>query len=147
MVPDDRALRVRIYEWILERGSPPTSTELARSFDATPEEIKRTLASLKVGKTVLLAPSTGEIWMAGPFSAVETPYRVRGAGARWFANCAWDMLGVAVLVNEPVQIDARCTDCAAPISLPAEPGRAPTHPGVVHFLVPARRWYDDIAFT
>jgi hypothetical protein len=147
MQPDDRALRVRIYEWILERGSPPTSTELAGSLDATPEEIRRALAALKIGKTVLLAPRTGEIWMAGPFSAVETPYAVRGARTRWFANCAWDMLGVAVLANEPVHIETQCTDCKAPISLSAEPDRPPTDPSVVHFLVPARRWYDDIGFT
>jgi hypothetical protein len=147
MAPDDRALRVGIYDWILARGAPPTSLELARSFDTTPEEIRRALAGLKIGKTVLVAPATGEIWMAGPFSAAATPYPVRGARTRWFANCAWDMLGVAVLANEPVQIEARCTDCETPMSIAAGPTRPPTDTSVVHFLVPARRWYDDIGFT
>jgi hypothetical protein len=28
-----------------------------------------------------------------------------------------------------------------------DPSTAPTEDAVVHFLVPARRWYDDIGFT
>jgi hypothetical protein len=147
MLLDARILRTHIYDWIFAYGSPPTSRELAASFGVTQTDVKRALGSLRIGKTVLVAPSTGEIWMAGPFSAVETPYQVYGARTRWFANCAWDMLGVAILANEPVRVETRCTDCAAPMTLHVDPSRAPTDGCVVHFLVPARRWYEDIGFT
>jgi hypothetical protein len=147
MVPDDTALRIHVYNWILERGNPPTCAQIATAFDTTPDKIRRALRKLGIGKTVLVHPDTGEIWMAGPFSAVETSYRVLGARARWFANCAWDMLGVAALAKESVRIEARCTDCAAPIPLSVDPGRTPTDAGLVHFLVPAGHWYDDIGFT
>jgi hypothetical protein len=112
-------------------------------------DAQRALAELKVGKTLLVHPETGEIWMAGPFSALETPYRVFGHGAQWFANCAWDMLGVAVIVNEPVRIEARCSDCGEPMSFQVDPARGSVRPNdaVVHFLLPARRWYEDIGFT
>jgi len=87
--------------------------------------------------------------MAGPFAAAETPYRVIGRHIQWFANCAWDMLGVAVIANERVRIEARCTDCGEPMKLVVDPSEPPTdvESSVVHFLVPARRWYDDIGFT
>jgi hypothetical protein len=144
---DPVALRIRVYDWIVARGSPPTSDELADTLGVDPAEVRRALGAVRIGKTLLVAPSTGEIWMAGPFSATETSYQVIGARTRWFANCAWDMLGVAIIVSEPVRIEARCTDCAAPIQLRVDPGRPPREDCVVHFLVPARRWYDDIGFT
>jgi hypothetical protein len=151
MLPDAQTLRVHVYERLLERGQPPTSAEIASRFDSSAEDARRALAGLKIGKTILVDPRTGEIWMAGPFSALETPYRVIGRNARWFANCAWDMLGVAQLVNAPVRIEAACTDCGAPMTYEIDPST--TQPsrvglaGVVHFLVPARQWYDDIGYT
>ena len=144
---DPRALRIRIYDWILSRGGAPTSADLAQSFGVEPDDARRALGRLKIGKTLLVSPETGEIWMAGPFAAAETPYRIVGARTQWFANCAWDMLGVAQLVNEPVRIETRCTDCAEPMRLRVDPPGQPSGDGVVHFLVPARRWYDDIGFT
>ena len=86
--------------------------------------------------------------MAGPFAAAESPYRVVGSNVRWWANCAWDMFGVAMIANEKVRIDTSCADCRAPMTLHADPARPPSDDGVVvHFLVPARHWYEDIAFT
>jgi alkylmercury lyase-like protein len=144
---DARALRTHIYDWILARGVPPTSGEIGAALRTDAAEIRRALRELKIGKTVLVSPDSGEIWMAGPFSAVETPYHVLGSRVRWFANCAWDMFGVATLANESVRIETRCTDCSEPIELRVDPGRMPSEAGVVHFLVPARRWYEDIGFT
>ncbi len=85
--------------------------------------------------------------MAGPFSAAPTQYRVIGKSASWWANCAWDMFGVAMLVGETVTIDTRCTDCGDPWTLIARSGTPSTDEGIVHFLLPAREWYQDIGFT
>jgi hypothetical protein len=145
---DARHLLVYVYDQILARGTPPTSSDIAAHFDTTPDEALRALREMKFGKTVLPNPRTGEIWMAGPFSAVPTPYEVSADGVRWWANCAWDMLGIPVVADRRVHIDASCTDCGAPMAFDVDPMR-PTLDveGVVHFLLPARRWYDDIGFT
>jgi hypothetical protein len=145
---DARQLLVYVYDWLLAHGTPPTSSDIAAHFDTTPDEALRALRELKVGKTVLPNPHTGEIWMAGPFSAAPTPYEVSADGVRWWANCAWDMLGIPVVADRPVHIDAHCTDCGEPMTFDVDP-RQPTldAEGVVHFLLPARRWYDDIGFT
>jgi hypothetical protein len=147
MTPTARDLRIHIYDRLLERGRAPTCHEIATHFAISQTDARRSIAEMKIGKTVLPDPQTGEIWMAGPFSAEPTTYRVIGSRVQWFANCAWDMFGVAMIAREEVRIEAQCTDCGAPMSLRVDPQTAPIVQGVVHFLVPARRWYEDIRFT
>lgn len=146
---DIAALRVFVYEQLIDLGAMPTSDDVARRFGVAPTEARDAIRGARIGKTILARPDSGEIWMAGPFAAEPTPYRVRTLdGARgWWANCAWDMLGIASLVGEPVEIDARCTDCGAPIPMRVASDPPALPDAVVHFLVPARRWYDDIGFT
>ena len=147
MLPGPAELRIHIYDVLLDRGSPPRVAELAREFRVTETAARDAIAGLKIGKTVLPHPRTGEIWMAGPFAGEETGYRVSGKRATWFANCAWDMLGVAMIAREWVSIEARCGDCDEPLRLSADHESPSRDDLVVHFLVPARRWYDDVGFT
>jgi hypothetical protein len=146
-VIDPMALCVFVYDELLARGQPPPSTSIAAHFDVAPADAREALANLKIGKTILVDPSSGEIWMAGPFAATETPYRVVGGRRTWWANCAWDMFGVAMIAKEPVRIESRCTDCGERMTIHCDPSSAPTIDAVVHFLVPARSWYADIGFT
>ena len=143
------ALRVFVYDTLLGTGRPPTATEIAARFRATPDDARQMLLATRIGKTLLVHPNTGEIWMAGPFSAAPTSYRVTGATVSWWANCAWDMLGIPVIAAEPVVVEATCTDCGTPMRMAVDPrtGPAAGTEGIVHFLVPARRWYEDIGFT
>ena len=144
---DPVALRVFVYDGLVDRGTLPSIAAIADRFRVAPNDARRALAELHIGKTILVHPETGEIWMAGPFSASETPYRITLGQRRWWANCAWDMFGVAALVGAAVRVDTHCTDCGEPIALVCDPARPPNEPGVVHFLMPARRWYDNIGFT
>jgi hypothetical protein len=142
-----RDLRIHIYEVLLDRGFPPTTVDIARHFRRSRGEVREALRNLKIGKTVLVHPKTEEIWMCGPFASEPTSYRVEGKRATYYANCAWDMLGIPLITNEWVNIETSCTDCGEPIRLSADPESAPPDDLVVHFLVPANRWYDDIGFT
>ena len=144
---DPQGLRRMVYEGILERGMPPSVKEIASHFRVATDDARESLARLKIGKTVLVDPRSGEVWMAGPFSAKPTDYRVVGARTKWFANCAWDMLGVAVLANECVTVETHCVDCGDEMVFDVDPRAGTTLDAIVHFLVPARRWYDDIGFT
>ena len=134
---DSRALRIHIYDTLVATGRAPQLTDAER----------QQLAALQIGKTLLPHPVTGQVWMAGPFAAEPTPYKVIGS-AGWYANCAWDMLGIPVITQERVRIETRCAHCAEPLSLEASPDEAPSYAAaLVHFLIPARRWYEDIGFT
>ena len=144
---DPVALRVFIYDEILARGKPPSSAVIGARFDTSPVEARQALAGLKIGKTVLVDPRSGEIWMAGPFSAVPSAYRVVSGARAWWANCAWDMFGVSMIASARAQIETRCTDCAEAMTIACDPAVEPSDEAVVHFLMPASRWYDDIGFT
>lgn len=149
MVPNPaRDIRVHVYDHLLAHGVPPSSGEIAEHFGVSPAEVLQTLGTMKIGKAILVHPETGEIWMAGPFASAPTQYKVIGRDATWWANCAWDMLGVASLVREPVRIETHCTDCGDPMYFDvAASNETMRDDALVHFLVPARRWYDDIGFT
>jgi hypothetical protein len=141
------ALRVFVYDRLVESGSPPTLDEIAKHFGTTRDVARKELGALKIGKTILVHPETGEIWMAGPFSAAKTDYKVVAGARTWWANCAWDMLGIPIVLNETLECHTRCTDCGTPMTFECGPSHPPIVDAVVYFLVPARRWYEDIAFT
>ena len=144
---DPVALRVFVYDELLARGTPPSVAAIGRHFGVAPNEARKALAELGIGKTILVHPDTGEVWMAGPFSASETPYRVTLGDRQWWANCAWDMFGIAMIAGAIVRVDTRCSDCGEPLSLLCDPAAPPNGDSIVHFLVPARRWYENIGFT
>ena len=86
--------------------------------------------------------------MLNPFSAVETPHRVEAAGRSWFANCAWDALGIPGALHTDGAVSSQCPDCGEPLQLEVRDGELVRGNDVlVHFVVPARQWWDDIAFT
>ena len=89
----------------------------------------------------------GELLMANPFSAVPTPYRVEADERSWYANCAWDAIGICAALHADGQIETTCPDCGEPIRLRIENGRPDDESLVFHCLVPARQWWDDIVFT
>ena len=70
------------------------------------------------------------------------------AGRSWFANCAWDALGIPAALHRDGLIDSECADCGEPLELEVRDGRL-VRGGelLVHILVPARHWWDDIVFT
>jgi len=135
-----------VYDSLIERAAIPPLEQIAAAFQTERVAMARFIREAKLGKTVLL-DGNDEIWMAGPFSAVATPYRIRHGDKSWFANCAWDALGVAALVNAPVDVSATCADCGERLDFRVGPEDADVPDWTVHFLVPARRWYDDIGFT
>ena len=148
MTPDVATrMRMFVYDRLIANGSMPSIDEIASRLGLARDDAKKRLADLRIGKTILVHPTTGELWMAGPFSSKKTQYRVVGRRASWWANCAWDMFGVAVIVGEAVRIDTHCTECGDPWTLTADPHAPPAQEGIVHFLLPARKWYEDIGFT
>ena len=144
---DATALRRFIYEEILANGTPPNTDRIAAQFGVDAADARRSLAAMKIGKTVLIHPKTGEVWMAGPFAASQTSYEVSRDGKRWWGNCAWDMLGVATLVGFPVTVRGSCEDCGDTLLLEIESREQKMPDWIVHLLVPARNWYDDVGFT
>jgi hypothetical protein len=85
--------------------------------------------------------------MANPFSAVPTAYRVKAAGRWWYANCAWDALGICAALDVDGRIETSCSDCGEQIALEVGNRQVDDERLLFHCLVPARHWWDDIVFT
>ena len=142
------AARVFVYTHVAASGSPPTAAEIAEHCGLTAEDALETLKVLGATKRVVLDPGSGEVWMCGPFSAVPTRFRVHASGVSWFANCAWDMLGIPASLGVDATVETSCACCDEPVTIQVDAERGPlSNEGLVHIFLPARRWYDDIGFT
>jgi hypothetical protein len=85
--------------------------------------------------------------MAWPFSATVTPFEVYANGKTYFANCAWDSLGIPVILQADAEIEAMCAQSKDKISLSVYSGEVQHEAALVHFLTPFKEWYDDLSFT
>ena len=140
-------LRRRIYDITLARGTPPAIAELARTVTVTEAEIRQGLEQLAAARVLVLQPGSGEILMVPPFSAVPTPFVVETARHATYGNCAWDALGVPIMLRETGRIVSACGCCGESIAFDVSPSQPPRDSYVVHFAVPAARWWHDIVFT
>lgn len=82
----------------------------------------------------------GKVLMAHPFSGVDTGHTATIGEQTWWANCAWDALAILALLGDG---QARCPDGP---EWTVE-GGVVSPQGLVHLLVPAARFWDDVVFT
>jgi hypothetical protein len=142
----DGDVRQHIYRTAVGTGAPPTAAEVARTFDLPEADVAAAYERLAAARAIVLRPGTRDIIMAPPFSAVPTRYLVEVAGRAYWGNCIWDALGIPAMLDAEGAITASCGDCDAPMRL-AIRARELTGSGVVHFAVPARRWWEDVVYT
>ena len=145
----DLRVRNRIYARVAEEGRAPNGAELARDVGLSEEEASAALRRLHDAHALVLEPGEPpRVRMANPFSADPTPHRVGARGRWWYANCAWDAFGILAALGTDGTIVSSCPDCASPIELDVLDGGVPDAANqVVHLLLPAARWWDDIVFT
>ena len=141
-----RTVRMAIYAATEATSAAPTSAELARTHHLDPDDVDAAYRALADGHVIVLEPGTLTIRWAPPFSLVPTPFRVHHGRSSWFAPCAWDAFGVPAALDGDVRIDASCAWSGESIACGVEHDRAYGN-GVIHLLVPAAHFWDDIFFT
>ncbi len=140
-------LRNRTYGLFVRLGRAPTSDEVADDLGTSRVDVRAGWRRLHEEHALVLEPSTGEIRMANPFSAIPTAFRVQAGGRWWYGNCAWDAFGIPAALHVDGHVETSCPDCAEPIAVEVRE-RRPSDEGLVfHCLVPAGHWWDDIVFT
>ena len=147
---DELDLRIRnhAYGSFVRTGTTLGAPEAAAELGLGAEEVRRAYRRLHDAHALVLRPGTDEVLMLNPFSAVETPHRVEAAGRSWYANCAWDALGIPWALHVDGRIASACPDCGEGLELELADGELVRGADLlVHFVVPARRWWEDIAFT
>ena len=147
---DELDLRIRnhVYAAFVAEGRAQTTAESAAALGLAEDEVAAAYRRLQDAHALVLHPGTTELRMLNPFSVVETPHRVDAGGRSWFANCAWDALGIPAALHADGAVSSECADCRDPLKLEVRDGALVRGADLlVHFVVPARRWWDDIAFT
>ena len=145
----DLRVRNHVYAAFVRDGHAPTPAAAAAELGLDEGAVEAAYRHLHDAHAVVLEPDGPvRVWMLNPFSAVETPHRVEAAGRSWFANCAWDALGIPAALGADGVVSSACADCGEPLRLEVRDGElVDGRDLLVHFAVPARAWWDDIGFT
>ena len=143
----DVHVRQHVYDITLHRGYPPSLQGISVSLAAPLPDVRAALQRLAEAHVFVLQPENGEILMANPFSAVPTVFKVELDTFTCFGTCIWDALGIPVMLRKDAQIKTACGDCGIALNLSVVDGSLQAPPGIVHFALPAQRWWKDIVFT
>ncbi len=143
----DRDLRLQVYRFFLESGRPPYAAESAAALSVTPAEVEAGLRRLHDAHVIVLAPGTSYVWLANPLSALPTAFVATVDGHERYAPCVWDALGIVAMLGGNGEVSTLCPDCGKGLRLEVSDGSLRPVDYVVHYVVPARRWWDDIGFT
>lgn len=143
----DTQVKLSIYRHFAETGSAPSTEEVARRAGTDAASVLDAYPRLRAQRLLALEPDGATIRMAPPFSGVPTQHVVVVEGRRYFANCAWDALGVPAALRRPGEVHSRCEQSGDPLDLEVGLDGPGPSAWLFHCLVPAARWWDDIVFT
>ena len=148
-----------VYNHFADTTHPPSVDETANHSNISNEEAGELYKELHNRHAFFLEPDTLTIRMANPFSGIPTDFKVHANGKTYYANCAWDMLGIPAALHSDAVIEAACTESNDSVRLEIKNGNIYALGGVpaaedgdgsnllVHFPLPFARWYDDLVYT
>ena len=140
-------VRASVYDVAMATGLPPTVHELAQRLGMPTGAVREALERLATAKALVLQRESREVLMANPFSAVPTPFAVHAKGHLYYGNCIWDALGIPAMLQADACIETSCGCCSEAMRLSVEGGELQPATGVVHFAIPAHRWWQDIVYN
>ena len=143
----DREVRLHVFGWAAETARVPSPAEIAAALGRAQPEIEEALRRLGAGQVVILAPGTANIWAANPFCAVPSNCRVDARGRSYWGICIRDALGIPAALGADATVTTRCGDCDEELVLEVRGDALTRAEGLVHFGVPAARWWDNIGYT
>lgn len=141
----ERRVRAHVIQTLRDTSKSPSIDDVASALGASTHAVRVALHALADEHRLALLPGTDSVWMAHPFSAVPTDFVVHSGGRTWFANCVWDGLSILGLVGDG-WLETHSPQSGVAIRLVVVGGRV-IGEAIVHFLVPAQRFWDDIGFT
>jgi hypothetical protein len=140
----DRVVRASVFKLFVAGSQQVTPSEITHSTGMGVDAIAISLNRLAYAHRLVLGDDRERVVMAHPFSGVPTGYRAEIGERSWRANCAWDAFGILALLGDGRVVAnpfGRSDSEWTVVDGEVEPD------GVVHFMVPAARFWDDIEFT
>lgn len=141
-------VRVEVYRGFMAGGRAPTATEVAQRLKMDDGDVRGVFRMLADQDVIAFKPGTEDLWLAHPFCASQAAFDVVSGDRRWDAICIWDALGILALIGADGTVSTVCPDCdeVLEVRVVADEVAGPPE-AIVHFGVPAARWYEDIGFT
>lgn len=157
-----------VYQHFADTTHAPSVDETAAYFNISVEEATDYYKELHNRHALFLDLDSMTVRMANPFSGIPTDFKVHANGKTYYANCAWDMLGIPAALHTDALIEAVCTESNEVVKLEIKNGdvilrdasrpegsppptsetlRSAQSDMLVHFPLPFARWYDDLVFT
>jgi hypothetical protein len=143
----DTRVKLAVYRHFADTGEPPTSSRLAGPLGCSPVQVREAFTRLQRNRVLLLEPDGETIRMAPPFSGVPTTHRVEIGQQRYFANCAWDALGIPAALHREAVVHSRCGQSGEALRLEVGTSGPASSGWLFHCQVPAARWWADLVFT
>jgi hypothetical protein len=139
--------KLAIYQHFAAVGSRPSVDDVATRLGVAVPRVRELLGRLRTQRVLVLEADGESIRMAPPFSGVPTQHRVTSAGTSYFANCAWDALGIPAALRQTAVVHSRCEQSLEPLELAVGDRGPDACDWLFHSVVPAARWWEDIVFT
>lgn len=143
----ERNTKLAIYRHFAAVGSRPSIDDIAARVGAAVPEVREAFKRLQEQRVLVLDANGESIRMAPPFSGIPTQHRVTSGGVSYFANCAWDALGIPAALRRPSTVYSRCEQSLDPLELAVSNDGPEPCDWLFHCVVPAAQWWDDIVFT
>ena len=143
----DLPVKLAVYRHFADTGLRPDVRRIGQRVGAQPRAVADAYRRLRAQRVLVLEDDGVSIRMAPPFSGVPTQHVVESGGVSYFANCAWDALGIAAALKRAATVRSRCEQTLEPLTLEIGAPQSVRSDWVFHCLVPAARWWDDIVFT
>jgi len=140
-------IRHFVYQHLADTTMPPSVDVTAARFNLSTEEATEYYKELHNRHAFFLDLESMTIRMANPFSGIPTDFKVHANGKTYYANCAWDMLGIPAALHTDAIIEAKFTESDDLVKLEVKDGKVTNSDLLVHFPLAFSRWYDDLVFT
>ena len=143
----DTRVKLAVYRHFADTGERPDLATIARGTESTAGDVAQAYSRLRAQRVLLLEDDGETIRMAPPFSGVETQHVVSVGDTRYFANCAWDALGIPAALGSAGTVSSRCEASLEPLWLDVNLDGPEPSDWLFHCQVPAAHWWDDLVFT
>ena len=143
----DVQVKLAVYGHFAETGQRPAPEDVAERVRSDTRSVIDAYQRLRALRVLVLEGNGSSIRMAPPFSGIPTQHVVESEGIRYFANCAWDALGVPAALRRNAIVHSRCEQSGEALHLEVGLDGPVSSDWLFHCLVPAANWWDDIVFT
>jgi hypothetical protein len=143
----DTQVKLNVYRHFAATGDRPSAATIAGQLDTETQVVLEAFQRLGAQRLLVLEADGESIRMALPFSGVATQHVVEAGNLRFYANCAWDALGIPAALRKPAVVHSRCEGSGEPLCLRVGWDGPEASGWLFHCLVPAAHWWADVVFT